>query len=76
MVMVPAWTLYVLTAVFFIREVYIRSRQKHNDFNTGYKQALKDISERWNWLVHKELQTKDFFDNMRIFIQEKLNDFK
>jgi len=73
---VPAETLFALTAVFFIREVCIRSKQKHNDFDTGYKQALKDISERWNWLIHKELSPKDFLDNMRMFLQNRLNDFK
>jgi hypothetical protein len=48
--------------------------QKPNDFITGYKQALRDISDRWNWLLHKELSYKDFFDNMRKFIQSKLDE--
>jgi hypothetical protein len=71
---IPVWVPFALTAVFFIREVYIRSMQKPNDFITGYKQALRDISDRWNWMLHKELSYKDFFDNMRKFIQSKLDE--
>lgn len=44
--MVPAWTLFALTAVFFIREVYIRS--KPTDYYSGYKQAIIDTAKLWN----------------------------
>lgn len=46
--MVPWWTLILLTAIFFIREVNMRSKQKPNDFDSGYKQAIIDTAYLWD----------------------------
>lgn len=69
--MVPAETLLALTVVFFLREVYIRSKQKPNDYASGYKQAAIDIATEWNRLAVKGLPSRNFLDTIGKFIQEK-----
>lgn len=70
--MVPWWTLLLLTAVFFIREVYIRSRQKPNDFDSGYRQAIEDVVNKWNYLSRKKCTYEQHCQKMRDFLQNKL----
>jgi hypothetical protein len=70
--MVPWWTLILLTAVFFIREVIMRSREKPNDYDSGYRQAFNDIADWWNNEQHQCLPYKDFVKTLHDFIQDKL----
>lgn len=55
--MVPAWTLFLLTAVFLIREVIMRSREKSPDYDNGYHEAIIDIILEFNRLIQ---HTKPF----------------
>jgi len=68
--MVPAWTLFALTVVFLIREIYIRSKQKLNDFDTGYRQAIKDFANKWNKMASQSLEPRAFNDEIRVYLQQ------
>jgi hypothetical protein len=46
--MVPWWTFIALTAAFFIRDVYLRSKKNPNDYDSGYRQAIIDTAKLWN----------------------------
>lgn len=70
--MVPWWTLILLTVGFFIREVIMRSREKPNDYDAGYRQAIKEIVRQWNNLSNAERYTaKEFLDCLKQFIERK-----
>jgi hypothetical protein len=73
--MVPWQTLILLTAGFFIREVIMRSKQKSNNFDSGYRTAIKDIVRQWNKLSNAERYTaKEFLSCMKEFIERKQDD--
>lgn len=70
--MVPWWTLIILTAAFFIREVIMRSRVKPNDFDIGYRKAIKDIVRQWNKLSNAERYTaNEFLGCLKKYIESK-----
>jgi len=75
--MVPWWTLILLTAGFFIREVIMRSKQKPNDFDSGYRQALMDIIQQWNTLaIARRYTSTEFLDCLKKFIERKQDEVK
>lgn len=70
--MVPWWTLILLTVIFFIREAIMRSRVRPTDFDSGYRQAIKDIVRQWNKLSNAERYTpKEFLGCLKEFIESK-----
>lgn len=69
--MVPWWTLILLTAAFFIREMIMRSKQRPADYDSGYRQAIKDIANKWNKL-YGNYEVYTFIMEMKSYIQRKL----
>jgi len=70
--MVPAWTLFALIAVFFIREVIMKS--KLSNFGEGYRRALIELSTEWNRLCKLSLPYAEFCERFRRYFQKKLKD--
>ena len=70
--MVPWWTLVLLTAGFFIREVYRRS--KKSNYGEGYRRALIELSTEWNRLCKKSMPYKNFISQYQEFFQKKLKE--
>jgi hypothetical protein len=72
--MVPWQTLILLTAGFFIREVYQRSKKTPTDFDSGYRQAIIEICNKWN-AINKITSNKcdEHCKLMKKYLQSKLN---
>lgn len=72
---IPSWTLIGLTAIFFIREAYIQSKQKPNDYDIGYHNAVKDICNEWNATNKQTDQWDEHCHIMKKFLQDKLDEW-
>ncbi len=72
--MVPWWTLILLTAGFFIREVIMRSRVKLSNYNVGYLNALSDMVHEINHLLKQGCSPQDTMRKLNKFIGDKANE--
>ena len=50
-----------------------KSRTKPTDFDSGYQQAVRDISHKFNSIKDLMLSDRDFLIALRDYLQEKLN---
>lgn len=64
--------LFILTITFMIREMYIKTKFKNSDYSKGYKDAVNEISAKWNELCN-EVSYMDFYKLMLKYLQSKLN---
>lgn len=69
--MVPVEVLFALTVVFFLREVYVRSRP--TDYESGYRQALEDIAKKWNEGKNKQFSYMKQCTSIHEYLQKKLD---
>lgn len=71
--MISVWMLLALIAVFFTREVYLSSKQKPTDFDSGYHQAIIDVCTKWNAVNHETKDYKEHCSRMKKYLQSELD---
>jgi hypothetical protein len=70
---IPVWGVLIIVAAFFIREAYQKS--KPSNYETGYKDALREMSKEWNSTCRRHTDHRLFAEEFKKYMQSKIEEW-